>query len=339
MRRIMMPAMPVMIAAAGALVLTAGSAAAESYNLTLSGASPGGLWSRIGRGVDAAIAAAHPGSTITYQTSSGGLANIALVSRGKVPMGIAVDGDLVLARNGTKPFKAPIRNVRALIRVYSPSARFQAQHAIINRDFAKRHNITSFKDIAAKKIAVRVAINRRGNLDSEIGRLVLKHAGLPLATIKANGGRVVYAASREITSLMLDRRIDMTVYGIAYKHARIREVARGLDVTLLQIPKPVAEQVAKETGGKTCLFKAAEYAFIDKDINSVCHGAVIVVNEKMDDKLAYELAKSIVTQIEKYKTGHRLLAKVTTRATLTEPSVIPFHPGAAKYFREAGLLK
>lgn len=336
MRRIMMPAM---LAAAGALVLTAGSAAAESYNLTLSGASPGGLWSRIGRGVDAAIAAAYPGSTITYQTSSGGLANIGLVSRGKVPMGMVIDGELVLASAGKKPFKAPIKNLRVLIRAYSPSARFQAQHAIINRDFAKRHGITSFKDIVDKKIAIRVAINRRGNLDSDIGRLVLEHAGLPLATIKANGGRVVYAASREITSLMLDRRIDMTVYGIAYNHPRIREVERGLDMTLLQIPTPVAEAVAKETGGKTCVFKAAEYKFIDKDINSVCNGAVIVVNEKMDDTLAYNLAKAVVTQIEKYKTAHRLIKKVTTPQTLAEPSVIPFHPGAAKYLREAGLLK
>ena len=60
---------------------------AETYNLTLTGASPGGLWSRIGGGVDAAIAAAYPGSTITYQTSSGGLANIPMVAEGKVPMG------------------------------------------------------------------------------------------------------------------------------------------------------------------------------------------------------------------------------------------------------------
>ncbi|MDH3232355.1 MAG: TAXI family TRAP transporter solute-binding subunit [Alphaproteobacteria bacterium] len=329
----------IMIAAAGALVLATSGAAAESYNLSLSGASPGGLWSRIGRGVDAAIAAAYPGSTITYQTSSGGLANIGLVSRGKVPMGMVIDGELVLASAGKAPFKAPIKNLRVLIRAYSPDARFQAQHAFINRAFAKRHGISSFKDIAAKKIALRVAINRRGNLDSDIGRLVLKHAGLPLATIRANGGRVVYAASREITSLMLDRRLDMTVYGIAYNHPRVRELSRGLDVTMLQIPMPVAAAVASETGGKTCVFKAAEYKFIDQDTNSVCTGAVIVVNEKMDEKLAYNLAKGIVTQIEKYKTAHRLIKKVTTPQTLAEPGVIPFHPGAAKYLREAGLLK
>ena len=75
-----------LFALALAMGLAATAAQAQTYNLTLTGASPGGLWSRIGGGVDAAIAAAYPGSTITYQTSSGGLANIPMVAGGKVPL-------------------------------------------------------------------------------------------------------------------------------------------------------------------------------------------------------------------------------------------------------------
>ncbi len=328
-----------LLAAVGAMVLTSGPAAAEKYNLTLSGASPGGLWSRIGRGVDAALAAAYPGSTITYQTPSGGLANISLVSRGKVPLGIAIDGELFLSSKGMKPFKAPIKNVRMLVRVYSPMARFQAQHALINKNFADKHGIKTFADLIAKKIKARVAINRRGNLDSDIGRMVLEDAGFGPAIIKAAGGQLVHAASKEIVSLMLDRRIDMTVFGIAYKHPRIREIARGIKVAMLPIPKSVADSVARKTGGMVCMFKAAEYKFINQDIWSVCSGAVLIVNQNMDAKLAYNLTKGIVTQIEKFKTAHRLIKKATTKATFAEPTNVPFHPGAAKYLREAGLLK
>lgn len=320
-------------------VFAADPAAAQTYNLSLSGASPGGLWSRIGRGVDAAIAAAYPGSTITYQTSSGGFANIALVSRKKVPMGLAVDMELVMASQGVKPFKAPIKNIRMLVRVYSPSARFQAQHALINKDYADRHGIRTFADLIAKKPKIRIAINRRGNSDSDIGRLLLEESGIDLADIKAWGGQVVYAASREITSLMLDRRIDMTVYGIAYRHPRIREVERGIPLRMLQISPQVAASVAKKIGGKTCTFKASEYKFIDEDKNTVCAGASIIVNKDMSEQEAYDLTKAIVTQIEKFKTAHRLIKRATTPQTFVEASPVPFHPGAAKYFREAGLLK
>ena len=101
------------------IMLAAFPAAAQTYNLTLSGASPGGLWSRIGGGIDAAIAKAYPGSTVTYQTSSGGLANIPLVSRGKVPMGLATDGELNAAVKGAKPFKKAIDNVAPILEVKS----------------------------------------------------------------------------------------------------------------------------------------------------------------------------------------------------------------------------
>jgi TRAP transporter TAXI family solute receptor len=330
------------LAIASALVLpllAAGPVAAQTYNLTLSGASPGGLWSRIGRGVDAALAAAYPGSTITYQTGSGGFANIALVSAGKVPMGIAVDMELVMAKNGQKPFHSKITNVRQLVRVYSPSARFQAQHVLIRKSVADKYGLKSVADIAKKKAPLRIAINRRGNSDSDIARLLLEQSGVSLADIKKWGGQVVYAASREATSLMLDRRIDVVAFGIAYNHPRVREMERGVDLAMLQVDPAVAAKVAKMIGGQTCKFKASEYKFIHRDINSVCAGASIVVNADMDEKTAYNLTKAIVTHIAQFKTAHRLIAKNTTPATFAEPSPVPFHPGAAKYFKEAGLLK
>jgi len=108
---------------------------AQKYNVTLSGASPGGLWSRIGGGIDAAIAKAYPGSTVSYQTSSGGLANIPLVSAGKVPMGLATDGELNAAVNGSKPYKKAISNTRVLFRVYTPASRFQMDFFCCNKIF------------------------------------------------------------------------------------------------------------------------------------------------------------------------------------------------------------
>ncbi len=55
--------------AAAFAVLLGGSAEAQTYQVTLAGASPGGLWSTIGTGFDKALAKAYPGSTVTYQTA------------------------------------------------------------------------------------------------------------------------------------------------------------------------------------------------------------------------------------------------------------------------------
>lgn len=324
-----------------AAAMGSSAGADDKFNLTLSGASPGGLWSRIGGGLDAAIAAAYPGSTVTYQTGSGGFANIALVSRGKVPLGLAVDMELKMSQQGVKPFRGKIDNIRQLVRVYTPAARFQMQHALIRKDVAEKYGLKSVSDIAKKKPKLRVAINRRGNSDSDIGRLVFEQSGVTLDDIKKWGGQVVYAASREITSLMNDRRIDMTIYGIAYRHPRIREVIKGLgdDLAMLQIEPDVAKKVAELTGGEVCVVKAKEYPFIAQDHNSVCVGAVVIVNKSMSDEQAYKLTKAVFEKIEKFKTAHRLIARNTTPESLAQGSVIAHHPGAVKYLKEKGLMK
>ena len=89
---------------------------AQKYNLTVAGYSPGGLVSTIGVGMDKALNHAFPGSTLTYQTSSGGLANAHLVSQGKVPLGFISDMEALVFKEGRKPFKAPITNLRMLFK-------------------------------------------------------------------------------------------------------------------------------------------------------------------------------------------------------------------------------
>lgn len=71
-------------------LLAAGTAGAQPYNMSITGASPGGLWSLLGVGLDKAVKEQFPGSTITYQTSGGGLANINLLDLGKAELAMAL---------------------------------------------------------------------------------------------------------------------------------------------------------------------------------------------------------------------------------------------------------
>ena len=108
-----------LIAAAAAAALVAGPASAQTkYNLTLGGASPGGLWSTIVAALDKVYSKAYPGSTVTYQTGSGGLANSKLVADKKIPFAIAADMELAAAYRGEGAFKGkPQKGLRTLFRV------------------------------------------------------------------------------------------------------------------------------------------------------------------------------------------------------------------------------
>jgi len=323
-----------LIGLAAALVLAIAPAQAQNYNLTLAGASPGGLWSRIGLGLDKALAKAYPGSTVTYQTGSGGLANAKLVQDKKVPMGLTVDPELSAAVKGTGPFKGrPQKDLRVLVRVYAPAARFQLTHTLINADVAKKLKISSMADLKKHARQLRVAVNRPGNMDGDVSLAFFKAAGINPKRFK----KLVRAASREMTKLMLDRRIDVMSFGIAYNHRRIREVAKGLPVLLLNQGKAAAERVAKQFGIERCKVLAKEYKFLSVDNHTACVGAIVVVHKDMDEKTAYDVTKAMLNQIDAFKTGHRAL-KVTTPKSIAQPSAAPHHPGAIKAYKEAGLM-
>ena len=322
----------------GAMAL-AQPASAQKYNLTIAGYSPGGLVSTAGAGLDRALNAAYPGSTITYQTSSGGLANAMSLAQKKVPLAFISDTELNVVLKGLPPFKQPIKDLRILFHPYSPGSRFQATHFLANKDWAQKNGIKTVADIAAKKPAMRIAVNRPGNLDGDVSIAAMAAYGISLDDIAKWGGQVVRAASREITSLMLDRRLDITSFGISVNHPRIREMANGIELVMLPMTQESAKKVSDQLGATPCIVKASDYKFLAVDTPSVCVGMLTVVRADMDEQLAYNITKGITENLEKYKAAHRLLKKAVTLQSWSEKGLAPFHPGAERYFREKGLIK
>jgi TRAP transporter TAXI family solute receptor len=330
---------PIAIAIVAGAFIQAAPASAQPYNLTIAGYSPGGLVSTVGAGLDKALNKAFPGSTITYQTGSGGLANAMLLDQKKVPLALISDTELDVALKGKPPFKAAIKDIRLLFHPYSPSARFQATHFLANKDWADKHGIKTLADIAAKKPAMRIAVNRPGNLDGDISIAAMAALGISLDDIKKWGGQVVRAASQEMTSLMLDRRLDVVSFGISINHPRIQEMANGLQLVMLPIADATAKKVADDLGGQACVIKSGEYKFLAADSSSICVGMNVLVRADADDKLIYNVTKGITENIEQYKAAHRLLQKVVTLQSWSEKGLTPFHPAAERYYREKGLLK
>ncbi len=317
-----------------ALACSSFAASAQVYKMTLSGASPSGLWTVLGVGVDAAVKASYPGSTITYQTSGGGLANIALLDRGQVELGIAHDAELRIAKQGEKPFAKPITSLRAIALLYD----WAPMQMIITKAFADKYGIRTFDDIAVKKPPLRVAFNKRGNITEHVAVKMFEAIGVRLDDIKKWGGDVVYAASDEQGDLIKDKRIDMLTNGVFVRTSFILQAGDAVDLVLLPVSEPVIEKVSQELGVKRFVVKAGTYAWQPQDVPTVTLGALLVASEKMDDKTAYDIAKALGQHIDKLQGVHSTF-KTISPEFLASQRIIPYHDGAQKYYREAGLLK
>lgn len=319
-------------ATAFALALAAPVQAQTKYNLTLSGASPEGLWSLLGAGTNAAIAAAYPGSTVTYQTSGGGLANIGIVSSGGAELGIVHNIELAVAVAGKPPFKQPIKSLRAIAYLYN----WAPMQMILTKSFAEEYGISSMEDLAAKKPPIRIAVNQRGNMVQEMNKQILAAYGISYEDVESWGGQIVYSPGAEQANLMSDRRIDMIGNGVFVPYRYFVQISKARDLVMLPLNEDVIKRVAAETGADPYTIKAGGYEWLDKDVRTVALGAILVADARMSEEDAYNITKALVEGVDKIRGVHKAMSGLTPELMASQ-NVIPYHDGALRYFKEAGL--
>lgn len=318
---------------AGLVMTVADGAGAQTYQLTLAGASPGGLWSSIGIGMDKAMKAAFPGSTVTYQTSGGGIANVQLLEQKKVPLGIVHNMELRMAQNGEAPFKGKVDDLRVIAYLYN----WAPVQLLVTKEFAERHGLKTFEDIAVKKPPLRVATNRRGNVVHEVVDRMFRAIGVTSQDIEKWGGGVVPAASQEQSDLLRNRRVDAIFNSLFVGQRSILEVAQAVDLVMLPVSDATIKKVAERSGVDGYTIPAKSYAFQPEAVPAVSLGAMLVANKSMSDQDAYNIAKALVDHVKEMQSVHPAM-KALTPKFMTEQKAGEFHPGAAKLFKEKGLL-
>jgi TRAP transporter TAXI family solute receptor len=314
--------------------LAISTTATQATNLNLCGGSPGGLWSLLGAGLDTAAKQADANTTITYQTSSGGYANVLQVKQKKCDLGIIHVGEGVQAFKGGSPFKKPTKGFSVLTVMYD----WAPMQWIMAKSFADKYGIKSLADLAAKKPQLRLVLNRRGILPSQLGELTLGAAGVTLADIKSWGGKVEFQGSGNASEIMQNGRADMWANATFVGSGKIRKIAKSLSITLLQVPEVSVKAAVKDFGAKPWTIKAGAYPWLKDDINTHAARAVLIVDDSMSEDAAYKLTKAILENTDKVQGVHKAMKGFNPKlmSGLTE---LPYHPGAMKAYKEAGIIK
>lgn len=308
-------------------------AKAEPLNLTLSGGNPGGLWSLLGAGIDRAVKVDDSNSVITYLATGGGFANIGLLSQGRTALGLAHDAEVKIALEGGEPFNAPVEGLRSIGYMYD----WAPMHFFLRKEVADKYNITSLADLAKADTPIRVGINKAGNITSNVAVTMLEAAGASEQVLEAKGGGFVRASANEQSDHLRDGRIDLVTNGIFILHSSFRALDEEAEVVLLTIPEDVIEKTNETYGTQRYVIPANSYKHQKSDVETVALGAMLVTTESLPEEEAYSLTKSLIEHIDEVKAVHGSMKQLTPEL-LAKPNVIPFHSGAERAFREAGLL-
>lgn len=310
--------------------MTASAAAGEDF--VMAGASPGGLWSLLGAGVDRAVRAGQTPGSVTYQTSAGGFANVALVSRGDVDLGIAHDAELAAAVAGTAPFEQPYPDLRAIAVLYD----FSMLHPLVTASFAEEHGLRTIADIRRAKPPLRVVVNRPGNIARDVALALFEAHGITPGDIEAWGGTVHTEGSRGAVRLIKGRQADMITNIVFAGHSSIRDMANAMPVRLLAPDTDALAETASRFGISQNLLPAGTYDWLDRDVPTLSLKAVLVADASMPEARAQALAEALIGHLDKVQGVHPAMAQLSLDM-MAGLATLPYHPGALAAYRAAGI--
>jgi len=266
-----------------------------------------------------------PGLVATAVASNGSVANINGIAGGSLESGFSQSDVAYWAHTGTGVFadKGAVEKVRAIANLYPESI-----HLVARAD----SGIKSVADLKGKK----VSLDEPGSGTLVDARIILEGYGLSEEDVEAE-----FLKPNQAADLMRDGNMDAFFFVGGFPAGAIAELATSMPITLVPISGQEAEGILeKYQFFANHTVPAGTYQGVDQDVQTLSVGAQWVTSADQPEDLVYGITKALWNDNTRalLDSGHAKGKSITKESAL-EGIGIPLHPGAERFYREAGLLK
>ena len=267
-------------------------------------------------GVDGLIASAV--------SSRGSVDNVNAIISGLRNSGFAQSDVAYWAYTGTGTMegKEPAKDLRTI------AALFQEHIHLVA---LKKSNINSVKDLKGK----RVSLDEPGSGTYVDAKLILESNGLSTNDVKAEALK-----GKAATDALRNGKVDAIFVVAGYPTGAIVELASAVDIKLVPIDGAGAKALTSKYGFfSESPIPSGTYEGVDA-VNTVAVGAQWFTSAKEDTDLIYKITKALWNKESRklMDVGHAKGKTITPDTALSGVGV-PLHPGAEKFYKEAGLIK
>ena len=294
--------------------------AADFLNVLTGGTS--GVYYPMGVALSQVYGKVLPETKVSVQATKASAENLNLLEAGRGEIAFTLADALSDAWKGNKEsgFASPLKKLRAVAGIYANFIQIVA---------SADSGIKSLADLKGKRISVG-APKSGTELNA---RAILKAAGLTYADF----AKVEYLAFGESVELMKNRQLDVTLQSAGLGVASIRDLATAVKIVVVPIPADVVSKVG-DAAYQPAVIPADTYAGQTADAPTIAIKNFLVSHEGVPADEVYAMTKSMFENLDSLVAAHSA-AKGIRKEGATSGTTVPFHPGAEKFYREAGLMK
>ena len=267
------------------------------------------------------------GITGVYYPTGGSKFNINAIDSKDLDFGIAQADTQYMAYNGKGAWEGkPVKKLRAVFALAPEAVTFVA---------AEDANIKSVKDVKGKTINLGDpgSGNRINSTD------IFNAVGI----VPGKDFRDEKLKPADAPRILQDGRIDGFFYTVGHPNGNIKEATAGKrKVRIVPISETEVASLLKEAPYYSMTeIPMDQYpdAVNAKDkVKTVGMLATLVTSADTPDDVVYAVTKEVMTNLDQFRKLHPALANLTSESML-QGLTAPIHPGALKYYKEAGLVK
>ena len=317
---------------ASALVVTGAAVAQDTIRI---GSMPvGSGWYVAAAAIEQVLKPVMGSTSVEVIARGGGVANPMVVEQGKAEIAMSNVATSLWAMKGEELYNGKkATNIRSLVGGLNPV--YMA--AIVKNDFIKKTGLDTIDKIFTSGTPVRIVMKPQGSNVPPTVDLILAAYGLDRAKIKAQGGEIIQVNPEQTPDIMREGRADILLDTVLKGHPMITEVSLTADVTFIDLSEKALKKLT-ENG-----LKAAKYPEWFKGQNGPTWGADfgthMIARADLPDDVAYKVVKTFIEKRDDLVKAYPAFGAFNAKdAAKPENNGIPLHPGAAKYYKEKGLM-
>ena len=308
-------------ACAAAMVLAAPAAHAATYlNIVTGGTS--GVYYPMGVALSQVYSKAMPDVKVSVQSTKASVENLNLLQAGRAELAFTLADSLSDAWKGNTEvgFTKKLDKLRAIAGIYSNYIQIVAR---------ADSGIKTLADLKGKRISVGAAKS-----GTELNaRAILGAAGLSYKDFS----QVQYLPFGESVELMKNHQLDVTLQSAGLGVSSIRDLANSNAIVVVPIPAEIVKKI-NDPAYQAATIPANTYDGQTQDTPTVAVQNFLVTRQGVSDDEAYAMTKQLFTHLDELVAAHNAAKGIALDHAITSLPV-PLHPGAARYYKEVGLLK
>ena len=261
---------------------------------------------------------------VSAVATNGSVANINAIVGGSLESGFsqADVNSWAFTATGIYEGKPKVEELRAIANLYPESV-----HVVIKKGLA----VKSLADLKGR----RVSLDEPG-----LGTLVNAKAILAAYGLTEKDFKPEYLKPQQAADKMKDGGVDAFFSTTGYPQGSITELAATSGIELVPIDGAGRDKILAQYKFFAA-DKIPDGAYKDvKGVDTIAVGAQWVTTAKQDAELVYEVTKALWSdKTRAMLDGGHAKGKSIVKATALTGVGIPLHPGAEKFYKEAGLIK